>query len=91
MENWVLCRIYLKKGSVMKNNDMLINQTSSNNKIENIGVAQPRFFNFMLGYKSSLPLASSTSSSSSSSSSTTTEVSSSGADHEESTSARSTY
>ncbi|KAM3704289.1 hypothetical protein ACJW31_04G165400 [Castanea mollissima] len=91
MENWVLCRIYLKKGSVMKNNDMLISQTSSNNKIENVGVAQPRFFNFLLGYKSSLPLASSTSSSSSSSSSTTTEVSSSGADHEESTTARTTY
>lgn len=75
----------------MKNNDMLINQTSSNNKVENVGVAQPRFFNFMLGYKSSLPFASSNSSASSSSSSTTTEVSSSGADHEESTSARTTY
>lgn len=80
MENWVLCRLFLKKGDV-KDNDMLI-QTSTNNKVENVGVAQPRFFDFMMGYKTSLPLASSTSSSSGSN--TSAEVSSSGADYEES-------
>ncbi|GMY15184.1 NAC domain-containing protein 83-like [Fagus crenata] len=80
MENWVLCRLFLKKGDV-KDNDMLI-QTSTNNKVVNVGVAQPRFFDFMMGYKTSLPLASSTSSSSGSN--TSTEVSSSGADYEES-------
>ncbi|KAG6632792.1 NAC domain-containing protein 83-like [Carya illinoinensis] len=36
-ENWVLCRIFSKKGIGVKNNDGVINQASSDDKVENFG------------------------------------------------------
>lgn len=65
----------------MKDNNVII-QTSTENKVKDVGMAQPRFFDFMISNKTNLALDSSSFSSSSSSSSVT-EVSSSGAEHEE--------
>ncbi|KAF5476508.1 hypothetical protein F2P56_003256 [Juglans regia] len=87
LDNWVLCRIFSKKGST-ENNDVII-QTSSENKtlknVVDVMAQQPRLFDFMMEYKTDDlgPVSSSSSSSSSSSTISITQVSSSGANHEE--------
>ncbi|KAF3438503.1 hypothetical protein FNV43_RR21265 [Rhamnella rubrinervis] len=88
-ENWVLCRIFLKKRNA-KDEDEIIHENNFkdvNNKVEQVGIDQPRCFNFSSDYVVG-PESSSSSSCSSTCSSITaiSEVSSSDqqACHEES-------
>ncbi|KAG2678467.1 hypothetical protein I3760_11G003100 [Carya illinoinensis] len=80
LDNWVLCRIFSKKGSI-ENNDVIIQRSSENKLLENVVdvMAQPRLFDFMMEYKTDDlgPV------SSSSSTSSITQASSSGANHED--------
>lgn len=75
LENWVLCRIFLKKRSTTKAEYEIIHSS------ENFVGTQPRFYDFMMRDKIVLGSVSS-SSSSSRPSGITDEVSSSGEDHE---------
>ncbi|KAK9277946.1 hypothetical protein L1049_027503 [Liquidambar formosana] len=90
MEDWALCRIFLRKTST-KNGNAII-QTSMDNQVRNVGVARPKFFDSILGENTNLSLISSMPSSpSSSNSSAITEVSSTGSDHEESNECNSSF
>lgn len=79
VENWVLCRIFLKKGNIQGNS--VITQTSTENRLKDVGTAQPRIFNFTMGYETLV--ADSSSSSSSLSCSSITKVSSNEVELEE--------
>ncbi|KAJ4728846.1 NAC domain containing protein [Melia azedarach] len=65
MENWVICRVFLKKRNV---NDENIVQTSKDTKRKNnsVAAAQPHFFDFMMRDEMGLGSANSSSSSTSS-------------------------
>eukprot|EP00262_Sarcandra_glabra_P002767 TRINITY_DN13161_c0_g1_i1.p1 TRINITY_DN13161_c0_g1~~TRINITY_DN13161_c0_g1_i1.p1 ORF type:complete len:259 (-),score=57.09 TRINITY_DN13161_c0_g1_i1:297-1073(-) len=73
MEDWVLCRIFLKKRSTK--NDEEITQPCNNNPVRNLGVARTGFIDFMMQQRTDLNFLPPTTSSSSDSSDIT-EVSS---------------
>jgi hypothetical protein len=76
MENWVLCRIFLKKRNSAKNEE---GREIKENGNSDIGETKPVFYDFMGKKKTDLPLAQNGGSSSSGSSGITDETS----DHEE--------
>lgn len=68
LDNWVLCRIFSKKGS-NENNDVIIQTASSENEVhKNVVDVMPqhRFIDFMMEYKTDHDLGPASSSSSSS-------------------------
>nr|AYD88052.1 NAC transcription factor [Macadamia integrifolia] len=90
VEDWVLCRIFLKRRST-KNDEEIFSQPLKENRVRNIETARPSFIDFMMVSDKSEPAPAppSSSSSSCSGSSGVTEVCSSGSDHEESSSCNS--
>ncbi|XP_059633477.1 NAC domain-containing protein 83-like [Cornus florida] len=87
LENWVLCRIFLKRRST-RNDGETITQTCNGNRVGSVEKARPAFYDFMAKGRTDLNLA--PASSSSSGSSGITEVSSHESnDHEESSSCNS--
>ncbi|XP_010250592.1 PREDICTED: NAC domain-containing protein 83-like [Nelumbo nucifera] len=86
MEDWVLCRIFLKKRSTKSEEE--ISQPCKENRVRSLGMARPSFIDFMSKDRIN-SVSPSSSSSSSSASSGITEVSSNGSDHEESSSCNS--
>ncbi|KAI6692234.1 hypothetical protein NL676_019944 [Syzygium grande] len=91
MENWVLCRIFLKRRSTKNdghNHNIKSFRTATTNEVSKVGGNGLVFYDFMARYKTDLNLAPGTSSSGSSS---VTEVSSHGnrEEHEESSSCNS--
>ncbi|XP_042499190.1 NAC domain-containing protein 83-like [Macadamia integrifolia] len=88
MENWVLCRIFLKKRST-KNDEENFSQPWKENRVGNLRMGRPSFIDFMRVKNKNEPVPApvpSSSSSSCSGSSGITEICSSGSDHEESNS-----
>ncbi|XP_043707033.1 NAC domain-containing protein 83-like [Telopea speciosissima] len=85
VENWVLCRIFLKKRST-KNEEENFSKPWKENRVENLGMGRPSFIDFMRVTDKNEPVPPPPSSSSCSDSSGITEVCSSGSDHEESNS-----
>lgn len=64
VENWVLCRIFSKKGiGGMKNNDGVINEASSDDKVENFGTTVSSSTTDHLGTQTTVSSSSSSSSS----------------------------
>lgn len=84
MENWVLCRIFLKKRSNKSEDDNV--QTGKENTVGKLRTTKPVFYDFMTKGRTDLNVAPA---SSSSGSSGVTEVSSNESDHEESSSCNS--
>ncbi|KAJ4974588.1 hypothetical protein NE237_007762 [Protea cynaroides] len=85
VENWVLCRIFLKKRTT-RNNEEIFSQPRKENRVGNLKVALPSFIDFMKVRDKNESVPAPPSSSSCSGSSGITEVCSSGSDHEESSS-----
>ncbi|RZC17411.1 Protein BEARSKIN2 [Glycine soja] len=80
---WILCRIFMKKRNIESDNNTTAPRKNNNAVMNNVEVAQPRFFDFLSVHNSAPPAPIQYSSTSSSCSSSNNVVEASSPNHEE--------